>query len=145
MERDYPSSLDDSSGRNSGNNLKMTEKHEEDSRDIALEDQQDYPHGLRLAVIMIGLCLCVFCVALDSEYSTIKKSFNLGELANKHLRRYHHRDSNSRNHRQLPLTGRHWLVLERLPSLQCRLPALLRQAVLHLSHQMGVHDCPCHL
>jgi hypothetical protein len=31
------------------------------------EGQREYPQGIKFAVVMIGLCLSVFCIALDTN------------------------------------------------------------------------------
>ena len=103
------------------------------------EDGEEYPVGMKLALIVLALCLSVFVMALGMTILSFLTYMPIDILP--HLlasisntfppRQLNHCNRHSKNHRSISVPGRCRLVRFSLPPHHCRLATPLR-SILHL-------------
>lgn len=98
------------------------------------EPEPEYPTSWRLALIVIGLCLSIFCMALVSIL--LRRKAIVLIVSGQH----DSSDCNSQNHRPIPVTRRRGLVRQFLPPYNVLPYPGLWQAVHFLLHKVGVPD-----
>lgn len=98
------------------------------------DDESQYPTKLKLMLIVISLCLSVFCLALDNTIIATaipKVSFRVGSTLELYL-------TCPTDHRSIQSHQRCRLDRKQLPSDYLRFPVARRQAVHLLQSQMGL-------
>jgi hypothetical protein len=87
---------------------KTDDKQPEESLGAAQtrDDGTEYPQGVKLAVIVLALCLAIFLMAL--EYYTRLQSAIV--LLNGLFQQFDHYNRHSKDHRRVQQLGRCWLV-----------------------------------
>lgn len=119
-------------GRPSGELEKTPAEEAQDEEED--DDESQYPTNLKLILIVISLCLSVFCLALDNTIIATaipKASLRIGSTLELYL-------TWSTDHRSIQSHQRCRLDWEQLPSNHLRFPIVRRQAVHLLQSQMGL-------
>jgi hypothetical protein len=105
------------------------------------DSEVEYPHGPKLVIITIALCLSVFLVALVRTAHGPLCSCN----ANTTPGQYYHRDCHSSNYRSLQSNKRCRLVWECVSPHDMRFSAYVRKILHFLSDQNGLSYFNLHL
>lgn len=105
------------------------------------DSEVEYPHGPKLAIITVALCLSVFLVALVSTVHGPLCSCN----ANTTKGQYYHRDCYSPHYRSLQNNKRCRLVWECVSPHDMRFSAYVRKILHFLFHQNGLSYFNLHL
>lgn len=106
-----------------------------------VDSEVEYPHGLKLVIITVALCLSVFLVALVSTGHGPLRSCN----ANTTQGQYYHRDCHSPNYRSLQNNKRRRLVWECISPHDVRFSTYVRKILHFLFYQNRLSYFNLHL